>query len=166
MRGQKSPLLLQRMNMIEATFIAKLVNDRLEGTDKFLVQADVKPGNRILVFLDGDHGITIKDCVDISRFIESHLDRDKEDFELNVSSAGLDHPFTLLRQYRKHVGKPVIVKLHDGTKQEGLLEDASDAGILISPLPGKKKKGIPAPGQRLILFAEIMETKSVITFKK
>ena len=114
--------------MIQADDIVRMVNEKLAGSDKFLVEALVKPGNRILVFLDGDHGITIGNCSEISRYIESKLNREKEDYELVVSSAGLDHPFILRRQYIKNIGKTVSLKLADGSQQGGTIEEVSEEG--------------------------------------
>ncbi|NCF75542.1 MAG: hypothetical protein GWO87_03600 [Xanthomonadaceae bacterium] len=95
------------MMMIEKKKIKNLVDEKLQNTEKFLVDIKIKSGNKILVFLDSDKSITIKDCADINRYIISKLDKEKEDFELRVSSAGLDKPFKLLRQYKKNIGKEV-----------------------------------------------------------
>jgi ribosome maturation factor RimP len=80
------------------TEITDLVNEHFAGSDKFLVEIFIKPINRIFIFIDGDHGVTISDCVALSRFIESKYDRETTDFELNVSSSGADQPIRLPRQ--------------------------------------------------------------------
>ena len=103
-----SPLLL-KYKMIKRTYIQSLVLEHLQDTDKFLVQVMVKPANKILVFIDSDTNVTIADCVSLSRFIESKLDRETEDFELSVSSSGLDQPLLILRQYIKNLNKLVEV---------------------------------------------------------
>ena len=78
--------------MITDKLIREWIEEHLSGTDRFLVDLTIKSGNRILVFIDSDTSVLIEHCISLSKFIESHLDRDIEDFELNVSSSGLDHP--------------------------------------------------------------------------
>ena len=116
--------------MIEKIKILELVNNALEGSGKFLVNLKVTPDNRIYVDIDGDNGVTIDDCIELSRAIEGQLDRDEEDFALDVSSAGADQPLKLTRQYRKNVGRELEVVTVDGERAEGTLEDASDEGII------------------------------------
>ena len=86
--------------MIEKIKILEIVNNALDGSEKFLVNLKITPDNRIYVDIDGDNGITIDDCIELSRAIEGQLDREEEDFELTVSSAGADQPLKLTRQYR------------------------------------------------------------------
>jgi len=89
--------------MIDKLKIAELVNEKLTE-DQFLVDVTVSSSNVIHVMVDSDTGISINQIVEISRFIEGNLDREVEDFELSVFSAGLSEPFTLVRQYKKNVG--------------------------------------------------------------
>ncbi len=121
--------------MIKEKQIKKLIDSQLQGTDKFLVDIIVKRGNSILVFIDGDEGVKLQDCIDLSRHIESNLDRDYEDFSLNVSSHGLDQPLKLLRQYKKNEGRGLSVLLSDGSKIKGKLIMAKEDGISILPDP-------------------------------
>ena len=116
--------------MIEKIKILELVQGALEGTDKYLVNLKVTPDNRIYVDIDGDNGVNIDDCIELSRAVESQLDRDEEDFELNVSSAGADSPLKLTRQYVKNVGRDLEVVMFDGKEAEGTL-DTGGAEILI-----------------------------------
>ena len=102
--------------------IHDLVAEVLEGSDKFLVDFVVQPGNRFTVYIDGDHGVTIQDCQSVSRSIENNVDHEKEDFDLTVSSAGLDHPLKYERQYRKNIGQDLDVITLDGKKIEGILK--------------------------------------------
>ena len=125
--------------MIEKIKILELVNGALEGSDKFLVNLKITPDNRIFVDIDGDNGVNIDDCIELSRAIEGNLNRDEEDFELNVSSAGADQPLKLTRQYRKNVGRDLEVVTLDGEKAEGVLEDASDDGIVLRTHGTKKQ---------------------------
>jgi ribosome maturation factor RimP len=143
--------------------ISELVNDHLAGSDKFLVDILIKPGNRIYIFIDGDHGVTIADCVELSRCIESNLDRESEDFELNVSSSGADQPIRLPRQYLKNTGRSLQVKLSDDKTVTGKLNEVNENGIVIEIKEDKKKK-ISAQIMH-IDFSQILESKVILSFK-
>jgi len=152
--------------MIKEKQIKKLIDSQLQGTDKFLVDVIVKRGNSILVFIDGDEGVKLQDCIDLSRLIESNLDRDYEDFSLNVSSHGLDQPLKLLRQYKKNEGRGLSVLLSDGSKIKGKLIMAKEDGISILPDPEKKKKKTDKElKEEFISFNQVKESKLIITFK-
>ena len=146
--------------MIEKIKILELVNNTLEGSDKFLVNLKITPDNRIFIDIDGDNGIVIDDCIELSRAIESQLNRDEEDFELNVSSAGADQPLKLTRQYRKNVGRELEVVTVDGERAEDTLEDASDEGIVLRT-PGTKKQ--PAETLRFA-YRDIKSARVAIKF--
>jgi ribosome maturation factor RimP len=150
--------------MIKVKDIEQLVKDQLTGSQQFLVNVDVKPGNKILVFIDGDQGVTIADCVKLSRYIESELDREQEDYELNVSSPGADQPLKLHRQYVKNTGRSLRIKLDQDRIISGKLEEVTDEGIRILPDPDKKKKK-EIPQSIFINFSEIIEAKVIISFK-
>ncbi len=149
--------------MIEKKHIEQIVSSYLKGTDKFVVDVMVKPTNKIFVFVDSDSKLTIDDCADISRHIESKLDRNYEDFELNVSSAGVDHPFKSLRQYKKHLGKQIQVILKSGIKKQGILENYDKKQIIIQ-IPSRKKGKPLSVKSEIITFDDIKATKGVITF--
>ena len=102
--------------MIDKGIVEGLVAEWLEGKDYFLVDVTVTPDDRIVVEIDHAEGVWIEDCVDLSRFIESRLSRDEEDYELEVGSAGLGQPFKVVRQYVNHVGREVEVLTCDGRK--------------------------------------------------
>ena len=146
--------------MIEKIKILELVNNALEGSDKFLVNLKVTSDNRIYVDIDGDNGVTIDDCIELSRAIEGQLDRDEEDFALDVSSAGADQPLKLTRQYRKNVGRELEVVTVDGERAEGTLEDASDDGIVIRTVGIRKQ---PAETLRFA-YRDIKSARVVIKF--
>ncbi len=112
--------------MIDKVKVLEIIQDALNGTDKFLVNLKITNDNRIYVDIDGDEGILIDDCIELSRTIENSLDRDVEDFELNVSSAGADSPLKLPRQYRRNIGRQLQVETLDGEKVTGRLEEADD----------------------------------------
>ena len=95
--------------MIDKNTVEQLVNQWLEGKEYFLTDLTVSTDDRIVVEIDHEEGVWIEDCVELSRFIESHLDREQEDFELEVGSAGIGQPFKVLRQYEIHQGDNVEV---------------------------------------------------------
>lgn len=136
MWGREFPFLLL---MIDKFKVLDIVKDVLEGSDKYLINMKITPDNRIFVDIDGDNGINIDDCIEVSRAIESQLDRDEEDFELNVSSAGADSPLKMPRQYRRHVGRDLSVTPFDGEQVEGTLLEADDQHFVIK-IKGKKKE--------------------------
>ena len=127
------------MLMIDKFKVLDIVKDVLEGSDKYLINMKITPDNRIFVDIDGDNGINIDDCIEVSRAIESQLDRDEEDFELNVSSAGADSPLKMPRQYRRHVGRELNVTPFDGEQVEGTLMEADDQHFVIK-IKGRKKE--------------------------
>jgi ribosome maturation factor RimP len=152
---------------ISSTFIRQLVEEHVRGTNLFLVNVLVKQGNAITVIIDGDEPVTIDDCIQVSRLVERSLDRDKEDFELKVMSAGADAPFQDERQYRKNIGKKVKITTKEKVKYQGILTtfDGNCATLEIAP---KVKKGqIPGknnlPEQCSIPLSEIEEAKLIIS---
>ena len=146
--------------MIEKIKILELVQSALEGTDKYLVNLKVTPDNRIYVDIDGDNGVNIDDCIELSRAVESQLDRDEEDFELNVSSAGADSPLKLTRQYVKNVGRDLEVVMFDGKEAEGTLENADDNGIVLRTKGTKKQ----APETLHLAYSDIKTARVVLKF--
>ena len=109
--------------------IEKLVNEFINGTGIFLVAVRVSSANKITVLADTMKGITIDECAAIHRHIEKSLDRDAEDFELQVSSPGLDMPFGVIEQYHKNEGKKVEVVDNDGEKFTGILKNVTSGGF-------------------------------------
>ena len=146
------------MLMIDKFKILDIVKDTLEGTEKYLVSMKVTPENRIFVDIDGDNGITIDDCIELSRAIEKQLDRDEEDFELNVSSAGAEAPLKMPRQYRRHVGRDVHVEPFEGDAVEGELLEADEEKFVIR-IAGKKKE---PPREVTFAYDEVKATKVVV----
>ena len=149
--------------MIEKDAVQREVESVLEGTDKFVVEIKVKAGNKITVLLDSDTDISIDDCIGITRHIESVFDREAEDYELMVSSAGIDQPFKMLRQYTKNIGREVEVTFSDGNVFSGELVAADTDKF--SVYRKTKVKKIETEETREILFTEIKHTKEVISFK-
>ena len=143
--------------MIEKIKILELVNQALEGSDKFLVNLKITPDNRIYVDIDGDNGVTIDDCIELSRAIESQLDRDEEDFALDVSSAGADQPLKLTRQLVKNIGREVEAVTFDGEKSVGELTAADEDTITLRTAGTKKQ-----PPQMLQLKRRDVKTVKVV----
>ena len=125
--------------MISKELVQQLVEQWLEGKDYFLTDLTVSADARIVVEIDHEEGVWIEDCVELSRFIENGLDRDEEDFELEVGSAGLGQPFKVRRQYDIHVGDDVEVLTASGKKMTGTLAEAGDEGFTVVTL--EKVKG-------------------------
>jgi len=148
--------------MITESVIKQLVEEKIEGTDMFLVSAQVLPSNRIRVYVDAVNGLDVKACVQISRHIEGSLDREQEDFELEVSSPGLSEPFLHPLQYQKNVGRGIKVLTNDGNRAKGKLVKFENNTITIEP-EVKKKKEQAEP--ITIPLSEIKEAKTVISFK-
>jgi len=152
--------------MISKELITKLVIEAIQDKEGyFLVEVKVSATNSIKVFLDADKAVSIKDCIAVSRHIEKNLDRDSEDFELEVSSPGMDQPFKVFRQYLKNLGRKVKVIEKDGKETEGTLKEASEEGITIQKEPTKKKNETEENLLVHINFNLIKETKKIITFK-
>lgn len=123
--------------------IEALVNEFIKGTPLFLVAVKVSSSNRITVLADKNEGITIDECASIHRHIENNLNRDIEDFELQVSSPGLDLPFIVIEQYMKNEGRMVEVTDIEGSKFTGKLKNVTEGGFEIETevkVKGKTKE--------------------------
>ena len=155
--------------MIEKETIIGIVEAYLKDSDNYLVDITIAPGNVIAIEIDNDENVNIDDCVALSRYLESQLDRETEDFELTVSSTGLTSPFKTLRQYKKYEGKKVEVLSKGGQKLSGVLKSSDDDGFTVSitkkvKLDGAKRK---TEVEENICFAynDVKYTKYVIQFK-
>ena len=142
-----------------------MTEQELKGTENYLVSVLVKSGNKIMVFIDNDNDVSVDDCIKLSRAIEGQLDRDSEDFELMVSSAGLDQPFSLPRQYKKYINRKINIQLPEGNRFDAMLIAADENSITFKKLikKGKSKKLEEGPEQKLTLD-EIKETRPGIQF--
>lgn len=151
--------------MITEKQLTDLIENHLLGSNKFPTEVMIKSGNRIMVFIDGDHGVMIEDCQKLSRYLEQSLDREKEDFDLMVSSAGADRSLALPRQYLRHIGKSLDVVTTAGEKLEGILRNADAAKITLEQDIKKSKKEIEKKEIEL-KYNEIKSAKIVLSFKK
>lgn len=158
--------------MISKKKITDLAEERMNELNcgLFIVDMTISAKNVIHVELDKAEGyVSINECMSVSRNIEHNLDRESEDFELHVSSAGLDKPLRVLPQYMKNIGREVKVVTTDGKKQEGLLVAASEKELTLETsrkekIEGKKKKELIVE-QHVFPMNQIKETKIVISFK-
>ena len=155
--------------MIDKQLVETIVTEKLVGTDCFLVDVSVSSDNVIVVEIDNETGIDIDFCVELSRHIESRLDRDAEDFELEVGSAGLTSPFKVLRQYKKNIGNEVEVLTTDGRKIKGILSAADENSFSVDETKMLKKEGDKRkrPYTETISFEynQVKYTKYIINIK-
>ena len=115
--------------MIEFNNVKKLVDEVIkENSTLFLIDLQIASDNKITIIVDGDNGIAIKECIRISRYIESNLDREKTDFSLEVTSPGATEPLVNKRQYQKNIGRILKVKTETDTI-EGILTNANENEI-------------------------------------
>ena len=135
----------------------------------FLVDVDVTLDNRIVVEIDQAEGVWIDDCVDLSRFIEASLDRDVEDYELEVGSAGIGQPFKVLQQYINHIGQEVEVLPKSGAKLKGILVSADEKGFAVKVQQKQKVEGSKRPKtvevEMPFGYDEVKYVKYVISLK-
>jgi ribosome maturation factor RimP len=129
----------------------------------------VDANNKVVVEIDHAEGVWIEDCVELSRFIESRMDRDAEDYELEVGSAGIGQPFKVVQQYINHVGKEVEVLTKEGKKLVGVLKDANDSQFVVSVPTKVKEEGAKRPKlvdiDETFTYDNIKYTKYLISFK-
>jgi ribosome maturation factor RimP len=150
--------------MTDKAIIEKSVKEFIRGTELFLVAVKVSSSNRITVLADKKGGITIDECAMLHRHIEKDLDRDAEDFELQVSSPGLDTPFVVIEQYYRNEGHKVAVVDNEGLKYTGILKNVTKGGFDLETEikvkgKGKEIKDLP------FNFDQIKNAKAVLTIK-
>ena len=127
--------------MIDRELIAQTVREQLANTDCFLVSVSVSPANEIVVEIDSETGIDVDFCAELSRHIEARLDRNADDFSLEVGSAGLTAPFKVQAQYAKNLGNEVELLTKDGRKLSGILRRVDDAEFAIEITKMVKPEG-------------------------
>jgi len=139
----------------------------LEDPSLFLIDFKIGADNSMEVIIDGDNGVKVEDCIKISRGIEHNLDREEEDFSLQVMSAGISEGLKHIRQYKKNVGRKLKVKTQDKTI-EGELKDVTDAEVVLTwkarePKPVGKGK-VTVIKEAVVAYENIVEAKVMITF--
>lgn len=166
MRGRKVPSFYTNMLKKKAEELLQTALD--ERSDLFLISMTVGSDNAIKVIIDGDKGVLVEDCMFISRAIEHNLDREEEDFSLEVLSAGATSPLTIPRQYKKNIGRTLEVITNDDKKTEGKLETADENAITLKwktrePKPVGKGK-VTVTKEATFTLNEIKEAKVIIKF--
>ena len=155
--------------MIDKKVVENLVNEWLTGRDYFLVSVEVSTDNRIVVEIDHADGVWIDDCVELSKYIEERLDREVEDYELEVGSAGLGQPFKVPQQYHNFVGKEVEVMDAQGHKVHGLLQDVNGEEFTVTVKEKVKTEGKKRPQMQDVPHTynmnQVKYTKYLISFK-
>lgn len=155
--------------MIEKSKVEGIVDEWLEGKEYFLTDLSVSDDDRIVVEIDHKDGVWIDDCVELSKFIEGRLDRNDEDYELEVGSAGIGQPFKVHRQYENHVGDAVEVMTTGREKLKGTLKAVTPEGITLTVRvrfkPEGAKRAKMVDEDRSIAFADIATCQAVIDFK-
>lgn len=155
--------------MIEKQIIVDIATESLKDSPLFLVEVAVRPGNIIIVEVDSIEGVSIEDCISLSKEIESHFDREVEDFELEVGSAGITSPFKIQKQYEKNIGNEVEVLSKKGQKLSGVLESCDNEGfnIVVTQMvkPEGAKKKVAVEENIRFQYDEVKYTKYLIRFK-
>lgn len=153
--------------MVSKEHIWELAERYLSGSDRYVTDVSVKSGNIITIVIDSDTSVLIDDCVNLSRFIESSLDRTREDFELIVTSYGADRPLRFLRQYRKNIGRQLKVLTRDQGTFQGKLTEVTDEYILLEVIPEKTgKTKLTAKQLQQIPFDSITSARVILDFSK
>jgi ribosome maturation factor RimP len=160
------PLFIRNMTFKDQ--VVQLLNDALlEKPEIFLIDISISDSYKIIVTLDGDNGIVLQDCIDISRAIENNIDREEVDFALEVASVGVGSPLKLVRQYIKNIGRTLIVKLNSETIEAELV-DANEDFIVLSweaREPKKVGKGKETVQKRQeIPYSDIKEAVVTVNF--
>ena len=154
--------------MIDKTLVKSLVDEWLNDKAYFLTDLTVSADDRIVVEIDHEDGVWIEDCVALSRHIEDGLNRDEEDFELEVGSAGIGQPFKVLRQYEIHQGEDVEVLTKEGRKLKGALQDVTAENFTVVCQEKVKAEGEKRPKladvPHTFGYEEVKSVKLVVKF--
>jgi ribosome maturation factor RimP len=148
--------------MIERSKIEGLIRELTEKNEIFIVSLIISPSNKITLLVDSLKGLNIRECVQLSRAIESGLDREEADFELEVSSPGLGEPLKVVPQYLKNIGREVEVFMINGSKLTGKLTEANINGFIIEEQKKIKGKKQTIPEKREFNYADVNKVKIVV----
>lgn len=153
--------------MINEASIRESVAKAIEGTDLFIVDIRVSAGPKVAVELDSPKGITIGECRTINKKIEEDFDREVQDYELTVSSPGLEKPFKVPAQYEKNIGRSLEIELNNGTKLNGKLIAKTGEQISVETKEKVKtgNKKVELVQVHELKINDIKQTKVVISFK-
>ena len=162
-------LIRNEIFMIDKNVVRNLVEEWLQDKEYFLVDVEISPDDRIVVEIDHADGVWIEDCVELSRYIEDRLDRDEEDYELEVGSAGLGQPFKVPQQYVNFIGKNVEVLDGDGKKVKGVLKSVAGNDFTVTVAEKVKQEGKKRPVltdvDHTYQMDKVKYTKYLISFK-
>lgn len=161
--------MLKNEEMIEKSVVRQIVDEFISGTNYFVVDVNVSADNQILIELDSEDGFSIDACAELTKFVESKLDREVEDYELEVGSPGLSTPFKVLEQYKKYIGSEVDVLDNENTKWQGVLLSADEQQFVIEitykAKPEGAKRKIDVTENITFTYDKIKYTKYTIRFK-
>ena len=154
--------------MIGKQTIIDLVNHHAGESGLFVVDVNVSPSNNIRILVDSKKGVSLGECIELSKAVETSLNRDEEDFNLEVSSPGLSEPFKVLAQYEKNIGRDVEVVTNQGHKHAGKLIRTTENGFIIEELvkhKGEKKRPEIKTVETEFDYDLIHSTKVVVSYK-
>tara|TARA_B100000787_G_scaffold81298_1_gene59980 strand:+ start:162 stop:626 length:465 start_codon:yes stop_codon:yes gene_type:complete len=149
--------------------VTPLLNEALkEHTHLFLIDIEIASDNKITIIIDGDQGVRVEDCIAISRAIEHNLDREEEDFSLDVFSAGVSRPLSMPRQYKKNLGRNLQLRTTQGETLEGKITQTTDNEVTLEwkarePKPVGKGK-VTVHKKAVLPYTDIVEAKVMVTF--
>lgn len=155
--AKSSSFYFNKVYMIDKNVVKTLVDEWLQDKEYFLVGIEISQDNKIVVEIDHVDGVWIEDCVELSRYIEGHLNRDEEDFELEVGSAGLGQPFKVPQQYINFIGKEVEVLDADGKKVKGILKAVDGNDFTVGVEEKVKVEGKKRPVKQEVDYAFQMD---------
>lgn len=155
--------------MIDKKALTNIIEAGIKDSDIFLVDVIINTGNAIVVEIDSATGTSIDECIRLTRLVEENFDRDKEDYELEVGSAGLTSPFKIKAQYDKNIGNDVEVLSGDGRKIKGILKEVNDTDFVVTTTKKVKLEGSKRPTEieedETFKYSEIKYTKYLMQFK-
>lgn len=155
--------------MIDKVIVNQVIDEYLQGSELYLVDLKITQDNRVQIEIDAFKGVSLDDCIGLNRFIESKIDREIEDYELEVSSAGLTEPFKVLKQYEKNLGKEVEVLTTEGKKMTGVISQVAEDQFGLTIEKSMKQEGAKrkttVKEELLLSYKNIKTTKLIIRFK-
>ena len=149
--------------MIDKDLIRQTIEEKLASTDCFLVSLSISGGNQIMVEIDSETSVDLDFCVELTRYIEQHFDRDAEDYSLEIGSYSITKPFVDRRQYRKNIGRKVEVLTEESRKIRGTLVAVDNDGFTLEIeekelLEGQKRKKL-VKKEITLLYNSVKQTK-------
>ena len=155
--------------MIDKNVVRSIVEEWLQDQEYFLVDVEISQDDKIIVEIDHADGVWIEDCADLSKYIEGRLDRDDEDYELEVGSAGLGQPFKVPQQYVNNIGHEVEVMDGEGNKLKGVLKSVDGNDFTVTVCERVREEGKKRPVKKdvdhVFQMDQVKYTKYIISFK-